>query len=68
MQEFDPATRQSIKELPSMKDDQPQIKRKDWMDQTCPRFILVRTVGSVGIYSKIKKELVSNRTQISHGC
>ena len=33
MQEFDPATRQSIKELPSMKDDQPQIKWKDWMDQ-----------------------------------
>jgi hypothetical protein len=27
----------------------------------------VRTVWSVGIYSKIKKELVSNRTQISYG-
>ena len=37
-------------------------------NQTCPRFIPVRTVGSVGIYSKIKIKLVSNRTQISQGC
>jgi hypothetical protein len=33
MQEFDPATRQLIEELSSMKDDQPQIKWKDGMDQ-----------------------------------
>jgi hypothetical protein len=41
-------------------------KDSKWMEdgirQTCPRFIPVRTVEVVGIYLKIKKALVSNRT------